>query len=467
MAGISSVAGITAMLKTGYKDGVQNLMFRNSPLLKKITKVRVEGKEQRFSAMYGSGGACGASFTAAKQNAANNARNVEFAVKPGQVFSVYTMNSKEVQASLSKRGAYMRIAGAKMFAASEGFRRVLAAALFGRGYGELCVLDSTLDSGVSAIATTGTNIHLTSDAIMKVDIGTDLAFKATVAGAEVGVGTITAINGNVATVEAKTANISVTPGTTIICLAHSMDTSGNPNLPVGLAGWLPTIANRAGSGWTSYIGNTFFNVTRNVCADRLAGAFVLGASSEKYSVTLKNLIRKCRRQGSQCDLIVMNDEDFMTFSNEIEATNTFFTQTATKAKKSATVGFENFAASFSTNYIENIWDDPYCPIGTAYCLDSTAVEFWSYTNVDKIDNGIAENNPGKQDPMTMDGEGKEKEPYGLIIDDYLNVQPGSGSADGPDVEVTLQCFGSFVVTNPSVCGVAIFNANTTHIGYFA
>lgn len=41
---ISANASILAMLKVYYKkEGIQNLLFRNSPLLKKINKERVEG----------------------------------------------------------------------------------------------------------------------------------------------------------------------------------------------------------------------------------------------------------------------------------------------------------------------------------------------------------------------------------------------------------------------------------------
>lgn len=466
MAGISSSQGILSMLKVWYKDGVQNLMFRNSPLLRKVTKVRVEGKSQNFSAMYGRGGAVGGNFTVAKSNAQNNAKNVEFVVTPGQLFSVYTMNAKEVQASLSKRGAYMKVAGAKMFAASEGFRKTMAAALYGRGYGELTILDATANSGVTAIATTGTDVVMAEDAIMKIDVGSWVAFKASIAATTViGTAEVTAINGTTVTLKALTANFNITVGSDVLCLAGSIDASGKPILPMGLDGWLPAVGNRTGSDWTTHIGTEFYGVTRSVCADRLAGAFVVGAAGDSYSKTVKQLIQKCRRQGSVCDLIVMNDDDFAAFSAEIETTNTFFTQTASKGKKQATVGFDSFSASFSTNYIENIIDDPYCPKGKFYVLDSSAIELWSYTNTDKLEDGIADNNPGKQDPMTMDGEGKENDPYGLIIDDYLNVQPGSGSIDGPDTDVTLQFFGSFVVTNPSVCGVGIFKANTAFIGY--
>lgn len=463
---ISNNASILAMLKVWYKDGVENLMFRNSPVLRKLTKTRVEGKTQNFSAMLGRGGAVGGNFTVAKGNAENQAQNVEFSVVPGQLFSVYTMNAKEVQASVSKRGAYMKVAGAKMFAASEGFRKTLAAAMYGRGYGELQVINASDNSSLATIATTGTDVVCSEDMIMKIDIGSLIDFKATIAATTViGTAIVNSINGKTVNMSAKTSAISVTPGTTVMCISGSMDSSGKPILPMGLDGWLPTVGNRANSDWTTHIGASFFGVTRNSAAERLAGNFVVGASGEKYNVTLQNLLRKVRRAGSKADIIVMNDEDFLELSKEISTSNTYFTQTATKEKKNGAIGFDSFSASFSTNYIENIIDDPYCPKGKAYILDSTAVELWSYTNVEKLDDGIIGNNAGKQDPMTMDADGKENSYYGLIIDDYLNVQSGSGSIDGPDTDVTLQFFGSFVVTNPSVCGVCVFNADTTYIGY--
>ena len=157
-------------------------------------------------------------------------------------------------------------------------------------------------------------------------------------------------------------------------------------------------------------------------------------------------------------MIIMNDADFAALAAEIETTNTYFTATSTKEKKNASVGISEVSASFSTNYIENIIDDPYCPKGKFYVLDSKAVELWSYTNTDKVNDGIVDNNPGKQNVESMDNEGKENSPYGLIFDDYLNVKSGDDSDDGPSTQVSLLFYGSFVVTNPSVCGVGLIPA---------
>lgn len=446
---ISVADSIRAMLKVYYKDGVENLMFRNSPVLKKIKKERVEGKTQNFSAMLGRGGAVGGNFKKAEAQAATVARAVEFAVKPGQLFSVYDMNSQEVQASQTKRGAYMKVAGAKMFAASESFRKTLAVALYGSSYGELCTAPAFTTSGTSAV-----DITLPNYAIMAIDIDSVLEVKSTInASTAKGRLKVEAINGTTVTVRPLAAFADPILETDYLCLDGSHE-NGEGLLPMGLGGWLPTIRPVAG-------GADFMGVHREISPDRLAGAFYDASSiNEAKHLTVQKLLQKCRRQGSQADLIIMNDEDFLDFSNEIESSNTYFTQTSTKEAKKASVGFKEFSASFSTNYIENIVDDPYCPKGRFYILDTEYVALWSYTNTEKVSDGIEGNNPGKQDPMEMDGEGKTETPYGLIIDDYLNIQPGTSTINGPAMEVTLQMFGSFVVTNPSVCGVGRFYGAT-------
>lgn len=453
---------IKALLKIYYKDGVENLMFRNSPVLKKLQKNRIEGKTYNFSAMYGRGGAVAGDFTKAKTLASTVSKNVEFAVEPGQVFSVYTMNAKEVQASVTKRGAYMKVAGAKMFAASEGFRKTLAGSLYGRGYGELCFAPAS----VALTQDTPADITLPMDAIMKIDIGSELVIKTSVAGDSTSIEatlTVNQINGT--SVNVTPSATYTTASTDVICLSGSMDASGSPLLPVGLGGWLPAVGSRSGATWNTYIATKFFGVDRKVAPDRLAGAFYAESSSTaKKTDAVQALLMQVRRQGSLADMIVLNDEDWLAMSAEIATSNTYFTQTSTKEKKSATIGFDSFASSFSTNYVENVIDDPYCPKGEFFILDSTAVEFDTLTNTDKVADGIADNNAGKPDPMADDNNGHENDPYKLIIDDYINVQSGEADVNGPCSEVTLMLFGTFAVTNPSNCGHGLFyGANTVSL----
>lgn len=448
---ITADQAILNILKVWYKDGVENLMFRNSPVVKKVSKTRVEGKQQNFAAVYSRGGAVAGNFLVARQKAAENVKNAEFKVTPGQLFSVFSYNAKEVQASLSKRGAYMKVAANKAFAATEAFRKTLASAFYGRGYGEIGILADP----ITFAASTPIDITLTDDAIIKIAVGSGLALKNKVADTtELVRLEVTAIDGNSVTVTPSGAYTGV--GGEVVVLAGSMDASGNPYLPVGIDAWLPIVAERTGSDWQSYIQTPFMGVTRSVAVEGLAGSFIKANAGDKISDTIEKLIRKVRRYGSKADLIVLNDEDWLNMANEIQSTNTYFTQTSTAARRKANVGLNKLTAGFSTNYIDVIYDDPYCPKGKAYVLDTDAVELWSYTNSEIVNDGVSGNEPGKPDAEEDSGsKGREGDPYKLLIDDYISVQPGEATADGPAVEVTLQLFGSFVVTDPSVCGVAI------------
>ena len=441
---------ISNILKVYYKDGVENLLFREDPVLKTIGKTRVEGKEQRFAALYGAGGAVSGKFTQAKAAAAEVVKNAEFQVKPGQLFSSYSMNAKEVQSSLSKRGAYMKVAGNKLFAATSALRRTLAAAFYGNGFGVIGKMPSSY-----SITSAGTQVTFTDGSIpAALDINSIVEFKSnyTSADASATVAKVTAIEDYKVTFAATGAASIDTTTSTYIQLHGSVDASGNPLLPMGLDGWLPVDRTN--------ISTSFYGVNRSVSPDRLAGVLVddsaLSAATAKKSASIKKAIQRVRRHGSNADLIILNDEDFLALAGEIESTNTYFTATSTKEAKKASVGIREISASFSTNFIENIVDSPYCPKGKFYVLDKEAVEFWSYTNADFVDNGVAGNNPGKQNVMDMDNEGHALDPQKLLIDDYITVSEGEDSDDGAAVLVTMNVFGSFVVLNPANCAVGLF-----------
>lgn len=460
---ISADEAIMNILKVWYKDGVENLLFRNSPVVKDINKTRVEGKQQNFAAVYSRGGAVAGDFLIAEAKAAQNVRNAEFKVTPGQLFSVFSYNAKEVQASLSKKGAYMKVAGNKAFAATEAFRKTMAATFYGRGYGEIGILADA----VTFVSGTPIDITLTDDTIMKIAVGSGLTLKDSVASTTNLVKLeVTAIDGNKVTVTPAGAYTGV--GGEIVALDGSMDTSGNPYLPMGIDGWLPIVNGRTGATWTSYIRTPFMGVTRSVAVEGLAGNFVNAiGTSEKKSETVQKLIRKVRRYGSKADLIVLNDEDWLAMAAEIQSTNTYFTQTSTSAQRKANVGLTKLTAGFSTNYIDSIYDDPYCPKGKFYVLDKDVVELWAYTNTDELSDGVAGNQPGKPDAEEENNKGRVNDPYKLLIDDFISTQPGASTSDGMAVEVAFNLFGSYVILDPSVCGVGIFSdADTsTLLGY--
>lgn len=456
MAGMN--ANVLAMLKIYYKDKAENLLFRNSPVFSKIGKERIEGKSANFPALAGFSGGVGGSYKKALDSANEVGTVAQWAVTPGQVFGVISFNNKEVLASKTDKGAFLRVADAKMFTSFDAVKKVLATALYGRGYGEVCATGYT----TAIVADTAFEISGLPDfAMMTFVPGMKLDLKSSITSTTVNATlTVTKANGNTITV-VPDKSVSTPLATDILCIANSMDANGNPVLPMGLAGWLPTVHGRVDTGsgtneWSDYVANSFMGVVRNVNQDALCGAYVpVPGSSEKYNVTVQKLLRKLRRQGSKADLIILNDEDFATLASEIETTNTYFTQTSGKSKKTGNVGIYDITAAFSTNYVENIYDDPFCPKGRFYVLDADTIKFWCYTNADKVmDVGVSGNEAGTNE--VTEGEDVAAKPYQLLIDDLLTLQPGQASDDGPSSVVGINVYGSFVVTNTAHNGVGNF-----------
>jgi len=469
---------IQNLLKVYYEDKVESLLFRDDPVLNNIKKERVEGKAQHFACLVGRGGAVAGDFTIANAEASKNTKSAEFQVVPGKIFSVYTMTSIEVQAAKTLRGAYMPIAAAKMFAATEAFRKHMAAALYGFGYGEIAYLTLPKDTAVTANASK--IIVIEEDAAMKIDIGSKLLLKDKITTAEASAsntlevtkvgsfGTYTvagdilnAGTGVAVTCKFSDAITTLAADTTyVVALAGSMN-GNDPLMPAGLSAWLPYIEARSatGSEYPAYIATSFMGVSRDVAVDRMAGAFYAAPSkAQTKAQTVENLLRKVRQQGGKADFIVMNDKDWMDIASTLQSTQVYWTSTVgadSKGKKTANVGMNDMRFNFSTSWIENVYDSPFCPQGVFYILDSRDFRFWGYYNDSKISNGVPGNEPGTADPNSESGDIQNK-PYQLLIDDYITVDGGTDSIDGPTARVTINCAGSFVVKNPAHSGVGLF-----------
>lgn len=456
---ISENETLENLLKVYYKDGVENLLFANSPLLMKIKKNRFEGKTYNFSAIAGGNFCCGADYTQAVKDANKVGDFKEFSVSAGNLFSVYGVGAKEMASVKTLKGGYMKPAGAKMFCATEGLRKAMATALYGRGFGEI----GTYTSAGETIAANGTLTVTFADmsSVMKLDLGSKVDIRGTVGSTPVGTLRVTSINGTTVTfvnVSGTTA-ITLSALTYVICLNgfSITDVSGEvPLAPIGLSGWLPSLGKRSGADWASYIATSFFGVARNSAPDRLAGQFYTPGASEDYDVSLQKLVMQCRRAGSKADLIVLNDEDWYTISAKINTTSSYMAKVGEgSGKRKASVGLTNLSVGFATSWIEDIIADPYCPKGQFYILDSDAIEFVSYTNPKKIDDNTAETS-GKPDPMTEGNNDVANEPTRLLIDDMLSIKSGDDTTNGPATRVSLMVFGNFVVYNPSVCGSGVF-----------
>lgn len=452
----ADASDLRAILKSYYKDDVPNLLGRESPLLQKMRTSYVEGKEVSYPAIYSAGGAVSGDAVVAEALAnEGNFKASEWKVMPGQLFSVIKFDSKEVLASKTKKGAYMKLAGAKVYAQTVRFRKALASSLYSRGYGELAVLgDVYAFVGSQPIA-----IKVPSNVIQSVQVGSAIVVKKSVADAtEQVVLKVTKMSASNKTLTVVPAGTYTSEATDIICFKGAMDSAGNNLFPRGLAEWIPTIGAREGSDWENYIAVPCNGINRSAYVEALAGSFVNGSSKSTILETIQELILTLRNQGSKADMIVMNPIDRMKFEKEIDAANRIFTKADTKATRSVSVGLKDISVAFQTSIVDTIIDDPFLSEGLVYILDSDYIEYWCLSNLSTPkDTGKDADAPDNlEDPMAFDSKAEDTDSsYKLLVDNFLSVVPGGLGQNGETTRVTINLFGTIGVLNTAVHGACV------------
>ena len=451
-----SSASVLAILKESYAEKeVQNLLERNSPTLAKIKKVPGYGKYYVIPMLYSRGGGVAGDFTllAATSAAANTAAKVPY----GQCFSRFDISPKDHLASDNSfnQGAFIQFLREYYFAANEALRKTIAGAIFGMGYCEVAPL-AAIDAGAQLFVT------MSSFGAMMLDIGSKVVFSTgpTPGGTlrSATPVTVTKINDNgndtvtVTFGSAYAATVAVGDWAEIYGFR---DGSGKPLMFVGLRGWLPTIGNRTGATWTSYIGTDFFGLNRSVHTTRLAGQFYLRNSGggEKYADAIVKGVRYARRGGGVPDMIVLNDVDFGTVIGEIKAATSYFQKIngpENTGELKAVNGITSLMFAFSNTWINYVVDDPYCPVGVAYILELDSLGLAMLSNRKPVETNLPATNEGGTPPIAS----QEMPPmeYRWNIDDLVATAP-SDTVDGQGARVTTQFYGAFFVRNPAHCCV--------------
>lgn len=416
-----------------------------------MAKNRVGGKSYNFVANYGvGGGAAGDATAAASQAATGTSKSAQFAVTSGQLFSIFAVSAKEVYESEMVRGAFLPIPVIKFYDGTAAFRRLFATALYGMGFGEV---------GNAVVATTAVGSNTVDFAdkylVLKLDIGS--VFRVT-NGATPGsnlrtsVNTVTAIDGTNVTF---TATAIETWAATDFVVNEGCRSGANPLLPVGLGGWLPTVADRTGATWLAYIGTSFYGVDRSVFPQRLAGQYIKRnkVGNEKYVDCMVRAVEEVRNAGGDPKWLVLNPTDYRQVITEVNAQTTYFQATdmgKAKGKSNEVVrGLSDMKYMFGTSWVDKVYDDPFCPKNYAYIIDEETIEFVMLNNgASAVNDGISANNPGTQPVNGVSTPDMKGNSYSFIFDDYVTIQPATLAADGPAVQVILQLFGSFALRAP-------------------
>ena len=454
---VTSDAFLMGLYKRFYTDKeIRGLFFRNSPVGRVIDKNRFEGQSYNFTLPYDRGGATSGDYTVAVANAASASKTAEMAVTPGNIFTVFTVTQKEYLAARTKRGGYLKALGYKLFGACEGTRKLFAASLYGFGVGDLGYLPAAVTAGTSSMV-------VNYDTVVKMAIGTQFFV---INGAlptsglyDATVRTVSAIDGTTVTFTGGGATAGGWAAGSFVIINGGRDATPAANMPSGLAAWVPYLANRSGANWTTYIGTSFYGVTRSASVNQLAGWFYQRPSGVLYMDALVNTLALARRGGGVPNLIALNDEDFLQMNQEANQQTAMMQQINTagakNAKNEVARGLAALRFAMSTSWLENVYDDPYCTKGYGWVLDKDVVEFVSYTDVQKVmDDGIKDNEPG-----AASVESNQEEPdtaFKLNIEDYLTIDGNATSAEGPAANVSVSVYGNFAVREPGHCAVCVF-----------
>ena len=449
-----SAASVLAVLKESYEEkDVQNLLERNSPTLAKIKKVPGYGKYYVIPMLYSRGGGVAGDFTLLTATSA--ASNATAKVPWGQCFSRFDISPKEHLASDNGGGdgAFIQFIREYFFASNEALRKTISNAIFGMGYSEVAPLKAVDGAGKLFFT-------VSSYAAMSLDIGSKILFTTgPTPGGVLRNATPSVVqkiqdNGNdtvtIYVVAAYDAAVAIGDWVEIYGFR---DSGSKPLLFVGLRGWLPTIGNRTGATWLTYIGTDFFGLNRSLHVTRMAGQFYVNSGAEKYADMIVKGVRYCRRGGGVPDMIILNDVDFGTIIGEVKAATTFFQKINgpdQAGELKATNGLTSMMFAFSSTWIQYVIDDPYCPVGIAYILESESVGMAMLSNKKVIEDNLPATNEGGSPKISS----QDMPPmvYQWNIDDLVATAP-SDTSDGQGARVTTQFFGAFFIRNPAHCCV--------------
>ena len=169
-----------------------------------------------------------------------------------------------------------------------------------------------------------------------------------------------------------------------------------------------------------------------------------------------------RRGGGVPDIIAINDNDWLTMNGEMNTQTAMMQQINTagakNSKNEVTRGLSALRFAMSTSWLENVYDDPYCPLGYCWILDSNNIEFVTYTNSRKImDDGIKDNEPGAA--STAQNNEEPDTTFKLNIEDYISITGNSTSTEGPAAQVSVSMYGNFAVHEPGHNAIVDFGAH--------
>lgn len=452
---------ILKSLKVVYDNKMGTLLGRPGSGIKEIDFQKVEGKAYNISAVAGAGGAVAGNYLKAKAKIADAGKQAEYSVTGGKIWANHLIDKAELAAGKTNIGAYAPILAREFYRSTTNLRKTLSASFYGRGYGEVAVVKESLTAVITDGVGEDLTIHLDLTETQKLEIGRDIVIKTNISDPEssaVIAGTVKGLLGGMKGVIITPTKAGTAVAGNVICYAGSASGS-KPVLPIGLDAWFPFVNGRTGTAWNNYITTSFLGQDRSSNPDREAGAFYQpSVNTEQKIKSLQHALVLNRAMGGDADMILVNMFDHEDMANEVQTQNQYFSDTKSKATRKVNVGFEDFSVSASTNLVDLIVDDIDCPRGRFYVLTkkSLVMLIWLSKQDQNKDDGIATMSPGKPDLDNVESFNFDDGASKLNIEDYITIEPGAGTEDGPAVAVILGFIGALACYDPSANVVGVF-----------
>ena len=289
------LTSFAAALKEHYKDErIKDLVYKSNPLLAMIPKFEeFDGELMQIPVKFGNPQGRSSTFQTAQANKGNT-QLVAFNIRRKRDYSLASIDSETMDASMTNRGAFIRAATLEIDSSIDALKRSMAVDLYGNGSGARGVDDT------SVTATTFTLTNVDDVTNFEVDMQLVAAANDTTA-PRAGSMAVTAVNRDTGVITvASTAAANMVSGDTVFSQGDYLTASGRLKL-FGLDAWVPATGVIAP-------GDNFNGVDRTVDPTRLGGQRVDGTGLPIEEALIRGATRVAREGG-------VPDVCFMSFTN--------------------------------------------------------------------------------------------------------------------------------------------------------
>lgn len=359
MAIVTNVTdSVEPILKQWWIESVEDLTYRDHPLLGMINKQEGGGKVIAVPLKYGQNGGRSASFIKAQANE-TDALNIEFLVNPGIDYSLATIANSDIELSSSDKGAVVKLITDRTETVSRNLGDSLERDLFGSGYGTLGQILSP--GGISGSTVTLTTVQQATNFYQNQKV----VLAATEAAAALRNAGVTLL---VLSVDLDLKVVTFTTGVVATIAAAAVGdfifqegdkTNATTIKVVGLAGWIPSTAPAAAEN--------FFGKDRSVAPTQLAGWRVDGTKLKLTEAINRAVTRVGTLSGSRPNIVFMSPSNMERFTNLLDSKAVY----TNVMGKGITLGYDGIKWMSGKGML-TVMQSPFCPDDKVYVITTSS-----------------------------------------------------------------------------------------------